>query len=393
MDESDGQAVVERTYDVGIKRRVGARQRAADYLYALLHSGKTRASGDIVVRHHRRQLDALRGIAVLAVMEYHFHSGFWTGHGAVRLFFVLSGFLITAILVEAGPPGLGTAESRRILRNFFARRILRIWPAYYAIVFVLFLINLQNFRSVAIWHAFFASNLLFSIRNDHIPWATAAWWSLSVEEQFYLVWPFLMLCRGMRLRRWVIAGAILLGCGWHLATLNDPRLGAYYLPPASLDALGAGAALALVRERLPQWQLLYLPVAGISAVATGIALFAGWPGQLYDLLSLPGMAAIVAGATVGFRGITGQVLNSRILQGIGRISYGVYLYHFVVLAVMLRLFGNNSFVAYPTWWRLLAVGGTAILVASISWQVLERPANELKRHFPMRPARPATIWH
>lgn len=74
----------------------------------------------------------------------------------------------------------------------------------------------------------------------------------------------------------------------------------------------------------------------------------------------------------------------RNLQRIGRISYGVYLYHFVVLALLLRLLGNNSFVAYPSWLRLFVAGSASILVASICWLIIERHANDLKRYFPMR---------
>ena len=341
-------------------------------------------ASNFVPEHHYRQLDALRGIAVVAVLDYHFHSGAWTGHAAVRLFFVLSGFLITAILTSINWPDQSLGGRWLNIRNFFLRRALRISPAYFLIIAILLVLNLDNIRRVALWHILFASNVLFSLQNQHVPWEAAAWWSVSVEEQFYLIWPLLMVLSSERFRSWIAIAAILIGCCWHVSTLFDDRLGAYYLPPASLDALGAGALLALSKSKFKRWRSYFMPVIATSVAATGFAIFMAWPAQIYDLLSLPGMVALVAGATVGFTGITGWFLNLRPLRGLGKISYGLYLYHFAVLAALLRLCGNDSFIAFPTWTRFLAAGSASVLVALLSWYFVERPTNRLKRYFPMR---------
>src|SRR4028118_400724 len=110
---------------------------------------------------YRPQLDALRGIAIVGVLESHFLSDGATGPLGVRLFFVLSGFLITNILLTIRLEGSVSGGTMRLMRNFLIRRALRIWPAYYLLITLLLITNAQDFRSVAVWHALFASNILF----------------------------------------------------------------------------------------------------------------------------------------------------------------------------------------------------------------------------------------
>src|SRR5262249_10402346 len=135
--------------------------------------------------------------------------------------------------------------------NFYARRALRIFPAYYTVVIVAYALDLDQVRSEAVWHLTYTSNFLFA-RQGYFSLATAHLWSLSVEEQFYLVWPFLILLVPWRLLLPLIAAILVGGIVFRvLGTLVLPMDGValYVLTPASLDALAAGALLAAVRLR------------------------------------------------------------------------------------------------------------------------------------------------
>jgi peptidoglycan/LPS O-acetylase OafA/YrhL len=332
-------------------------------------------------RHYKPQLDALRAIAVIAVLESHFNSAGWGGHAGVRLFFVLSGYLITSILLSAREARQDTISSRRVMINFYARRALRIWPAYYAVILFMSLANFVGFRSVAWWNALFLTNVNFALTNQMEPWVTAAWWSLSVEEQFYLVWPCLLLFSRAALIKPIVIATIVCGVLWHLYFYGDYSLASAYLPPASMDALGAGALLAVMADDLERWRKAFLPVIGVSIVLTSWTHLAGV--DLADLASLPGMMALVAGASIGFSGVIGRILESRILKEIGKISYGVYLFHNFVLAGLMKALPGISWLANYSWTRFAFAGSVTLIVASLSWHFLEKPANRLKRHFPM----------
>ncbi len=158
---------------------------------------------------HLDQLDTLRAFAVTAVLIRHFwpelQPGLDLGARGVHLFFVLSGFLITGILlrsralVEDSGRGTGLA-----IRRFYIRRFLRIFPIYYLVLAVTWALGFPDVRSGIVWHLAYGSNILFAIENQWPP-TTAHLWSLSVEEQFYLIWPLLMLLVPRRHLRTVIA--------------------------------------------------------------------------------------------------------------------------------------------------------------------------------------------
>src|SRR4051794_35296056 len=124
------------------------------------------------------------------------------GHLGVFLFFVISGYLITGILLRGRQRIVAGDGSRgQLLRSFYIRRTLRIWPAFYAVLAIAWLCDLTGLRDTIWWHATFTSNILFYIKNEWLPWPTAHLWSLSVEEQFYLLWPLLILSVPERAQR------------------------------------------------------------------------------------------------------------------------------------------------------------------------------------------------
>ncbi len=338
-------------------------------------------------RAYAPQLASLRGLAIIGVLYTHLYaSSSVLGHPGVSMFFVLSGFLITDILLLIKDDGQSAPAKWIGIRNFYIRRALRIWPLYFLLVGLAFAVDFQGIRSVSAWHALFASNILFAIRGEFIPWTTAAWWSLSVVEQFYLLWPLAIMLVDRRAIPWLIAGLIFSGltfqAGMFLAGGISPA--GRLLLPASMHHLGAGALLAWVwrrDQRFPRW----LTPLGIAAVVVSL-LVRQMPdgGRFADSVAVIAMAALVAAAFVGVRGPIGWLLDLAPLQFLGRISFGVYLTHGFVAWGLFRI--AASFPAFshrgPT---VFAVGSAiSIMIASASWIGLEAPINRLKRYFPYR---------
>jgi peptidoglycan/LPS O-acetylase OafA/YrhL len=338
-------------------------------------------------RAYAPQLSALRGLAIIGVLYTHLYaSSSVLGHPGVGLFFVLSGFLITDILLSIKEDGQPAPAKWLGIRNFHIRRALRIWPLYFLLVGLAVAVDFQGMRSVAAWHALFASNILFAIRGAYIPWTTAAWWTLSVVEQFYLLWPFAIMLLDRRAIPWLIAGLIVSGLAFQAAMfaagLVSPA--ASLLLPASFHSLGAGALLAWVwrrDQRFPDW----LPSLGIVAALASL-LVRQFPdgGWIADSVAVIAMAALVAVAFVGARGPIGWLLDLAPLQFLGRISFGVYLVHGFVAWALFRI--AASFPAFSHPGPLVFVVGSAIsiVIATASWIGLEAPINRLKRRFPYR---------
>ena len=329
------------------------------------------------------QLDALRAISILMVLYSHYwDDGSIAGSVGVRVFFVLSGFLITDILLSARAADRALTTPPRHLLNFFVRRALRLWPAYFLVLGVLLAANTHNIRSVAPWHLFFASNILFALRNDYVPWVTAAWWSLSVEEQFYVIWPFLILLPPRNWLKWLVGAVIVLGTSWHIAMarIGNDDFSAYFLLPASLDALAAGAALALAWKRVALRSLYIVGALSLLPIAALVRIGSfGWETEAFSVVT---MTALVAACAQGIKGRIGSALEWRPLRLLGRISYGVYLYHLIVLAIYLRLFARFGAHVGPL--AFVVCGLSVIALATVSWVLVERPINGLKRRFPLR---------
>jgi peptidoglycan/LPS O-acetylase OafA/YrhL len=366
-------------------------------------------------------LDGLRGTAIALVLGYHslllpaaasigdrvYARVAGLGWSGVDLFFVLSGFLVTGIL----------QDSRRGIdfRNFYARRFLRIFPPYYA--FLLLRLLLMRTGALAQLPALDGKDLfyLFSyLTNVALAFQLSTpeaytfdlgiFWSLAVEEQFYLVWPLLAWGFGPKAFKRVVcalffaAGAVRIT----LLSLGSGFAAAYMLTPCRMDALGAGALVALlVREPIDQKRLrrgarvvLLACATGLAAIvlgtrspsaatwameAVGYSLFAGAYASLLLLL--------VAGAEG--RAIV-RVFRSPPLVALGRRSYAMYLVHATIVAETAHWFRAHG--------EALSIGGSRLPVqlvfttfvffttytaAVVSWHLLERHCMSLKRFFPL----------
>ena len=351
------------------------------------------------MRHKIPQLDAVRGLAALIVVMHNinlkyplpfvprlFNDG-WMG---VDLFFVLSGFLITGILFDTRP-------SEAYFKNFYARRCLRIWPLYYALLIFMFIL-VPHFRPSdahmifeprsSPWWAYplFLQNFLVPIPTMAVG-ALAVTWSLAIEEQFYLVWPLIVrFCNARRLR-FITVAVICLSPGLRY------YLSAYHVIIYSnvfcrLDGLMAGALLSLLvrdREFIP---VSFLRRAWILfVVAALLALISQKLNATWIVFSFTALASV---AFVYLAMFSPQpwfqaVLHNRFLIFTGTISYGLYLLHKIPvdLAQSLHL-DRYPGLAFPV------IFAAAFLLAFLSWNLLEKPFLGLKRFFRSAPSAPDT---
>jgi peptidoglycan/LPS O-acetylase OafA/YrhL len=355
------------------------------------------------VKHERlEQLDALRAIAVLMVMYAHwmpskFIPNFLSpGGSGVSLFFVLSGYLITGILLSAGEK-IGNGSRTVVIKSFVTRRALRIFPIYYLFIGASWLLSVGAFAKSTKWHMLFLTN--FEVYHGQaFPAGGGHLWTLSVEEQFYLLWPWLVLYvfpRGYLLK---VLGAILavaiLVRFYALPVALIKENYAFVLPLPAFDALVVGAILALVsadKRKLERFLFFCKYVALPVCLATCVLYERGFGSTIQVALlyqvALPFVfAMIIASAANGFGGLTGQILSSRPLVSIGTISYGLYLYHACVPAILAYavVTGRLPKAILETSPLLLFITCLSItlLMGYASWFIIERPINAIKEYFP-----------
>jgi peptidoglycan/LPS O-acetylase OafA/YrhL len=302
----------------------------------------------------------------------------------VRLFFVISGFLITGILLRSRDQVEASGQSPLFaLRSFYIRRFLRIFPIYYLALLVAWVANVGPARQTLFWHLTYLSNIYTTLTGD-VPGALAPYWTLAVEEQFYLVWPWLLLFLPRKYLLPAILTTIVLGpavrMGGILLDVTPLRVGR--LPFACLDTLGLGSLLALASQSpsaapklLKHLLRLSLPV-GIPLFAVSLLVhvsdfnhlsipFPSWTGKLSVVTFDLGLALLsvrlVAAAVAGFRGAIGSMLNLPALVYLGGISYGIYVYH--VFAQILVLGHLRELPHLPP----VSLALLAIVLGGASW--------------------------
>lgn len=325
------------------------------------------------------QLDALRAFAALAVIYSHATSypGHALGAYGVTLFFVLSGFLITGILLGARKLRESGESLGLILRQFYARRSLRIFPLYYFVLFVLVAVGYGPARQGLGWLATYLGDFYLPHRPES---AVSHFWSLAVEEQFYLLWPWAIL---LLPRAWLprLAGTLIVVAplyrvwGW---AHGVPQGVLWTSPIASAEALAIGGLLAMAGPTREVRR--FLLITGFAALALGMICRVRLPDGPQPLWSMgPALlsAWLVARAALGVGGMPGRVLSFPPLLWIGTISYGVYVYHLPLLMCWQRI-GPHA----PGWLTFLVISGATIGVAAASWYLFERPISALKRYFP-----------
>jgi peptidoglycan/LPS O-acetylase OafA/YrhL len=358
---------------------------------------------------HIPALDGLRGLAILLVVVFHFtvraegsgtlrrvllhlSAAGWVG---VDLFFVLSGFLITSILLDA-------KGSDGYFRNFYMRRVLRIFPLYYGTLFVAFAI-------VPLFHP-------VAVRNQWALWAYLAnfypakdsafthFWSLAVEEQFYLVWPAVVLLLG---RREMIAF-----CGVVIATALACRVGrvlnhkdaelTYYMIHCRMDSLAVGGLLALSAHGPAGMTALAKPAKWVGSIALlllgGIYVYQhgyfGYNAPLvqtigHTLLGLFFGSLLVLTVLASRPSVLGRAFNGTTLRFFGKYSYGIYVIHGLLHPWLNSYFPLKAMpkggLFYAAWGGRILLGAAISTAAAVAiWHAYEKHFLKLKRFFEYR---------
>ena len=323
---------------------------------------------------YRPEIDGLRAIAVLAVVLYHAGVG-GAGFVGVDVFFVISGYLITALLLAESRGAGGGID----LVAFYGRRVRRIVPAATVVVLAVVAMSQVLLPASQQVHAdqSAAASLLF-VANHFFQFTSGGYfdpsaeempllhmWTLSVEEQFYLVWPLLLVLAMRRgsPRPWVaIAGLGLLSFLFaEFLMASDPEA-AFYLMPARFWELAAGGLVAAMSaRRVPAWVLSLGLLVTLGACAWPVAHFPG-------LGAMPAVAgsALVLGAVHG--GATNAFLRWKPMVGLGLVSYGLYLWHWPLLALH-----RATSIGEPGLGMRLALCAIAVLLSIATYRYVEQP--------------------
>ena len=393
-----------------------------DVQTALAERAEGRTSGlaeSAVTGRHLPALNGLRGVAVIGVVAYHLQLG-WArgGYLGVDLFFVLSGFLITTLLLEEW-----VGSGRISLGAFWGRRARRLLPALFLVVVALAvylvlnglwggpgangLVDLSGLRGDAIstllyvnnWHSIFVHQSYFAQFSTPSPLQHT--WSLAIEEQFYLVWPLVLLVLFRFGRRgWRRAGVTLaVGLGILSSVLmavlftpgTDPSR-VYYGTDTRLFDLMAGATIAFVAAARPQPNARARRTLHLAAPLAGVALLVFWVTAGYTTGVRAGMptnfmfeggflvCAALAGVVVADTrlvqaGGLGRGLAWRPLHFVGTISYGIYLWHWPVIVYL-----NGARTGLSSWPLDLLRVGVTLSLSTASYYLVERPIRLARLH-------------
>ncbi len=362
----------------------------------------------------------MRGIAILMVMMGHFWLGStpatdagrafsgivengWIG---VDLFFVLSGFLITGILLDA-------KGSQGYFRNFYARRALRIFPLYYGFLFMWFFVLPVVFSIppeapyaadgvTQLWFWGYLSNFLSVFTNFETPHGLNHFWSLAIEEQFYLIWPAVVLLVSNRTLRIVCLTMMPVGLLFRLwlISLDQGHTAAYVLLPARMGTLAVGAWLASAMRdpSLRVWVNAYASRFLLGSVAVLLALnlpdlrMEGHEVAMqtlgFPMLAIFGASLIVFALHNDNRWYQ-RFFETRGLGFFGKYSYGMYVMHLPIVVMFEVLgFGVSTLprVGRSDLFGAVVFSATAmlatVLAAYLSWHLFEKRFLLLKRHFP-----------
>ena len=385
-------------------------------------------------RRHIAALDGIRGIAILLVLYRHLWRVLFNGSMmrldaiffdipgvgwiGVDLFFVLSGFLITGILIDA-------KDGARYFRNFYARRFLRIFPLYYGFLFVLIVVlpfipalrnnyGLEGVQHYQLWYWTYLQNLLGPLRlfsNTGNLWAGHLW-SLAIEEQFYVLWPAVVFLCSRRTLTWVCIACVVGAPLLRFVTIESemPRfsntLATLTFMPARVDTLAAGALVAIA-WREPLTFSRYVRPAKVIAIAALIivTVYALSVGDL-DSFDLRTQQVTFSTLALGFAAFLILVLAAPptswlqracthpVLGFFGRYSYGLYVIHFPIATQLaararthdlIRTVGGSEIPAHIVF--MLVTGGLSVAAAWLSWHLYESQFLKLKRYFRYQGAR------
>ncbi|MCU4165564.1 acyltransferase family protein [Carboxylicivirga caseinilyticus] len=346
------------------------------------------------------ELESLRALAVLMVLMAHFIPKnsiyyvpyMWYG---VDLFFTISGFLITSILLKAK---LNKKEKNgRLLKNFYIRRALRLFPIYY--LFIMFFYLAKHLGNLHMWNddynfyffTYFQNLYFFKIGNFNSLFSHL--WSLGVEEQFYLIWPFLILFLPKKVLPFFFSGIIVLSLGLNTIYSTTPMF--RNLTFANFHTLGIGALFAFYHVHKQDSQLFKAIVKNrtlITAILLPIMIlvltqshYLGYTAPfILELFLALTTVSFVLTATYGWQWGINKVTHHRALMHIGKISYGIYLFHLPLPAltkVLVQKTTGFELNFKDDLWSFVVFTIMTIVLAHVSFRFIETPFLKLKTNF------------
>ncbi len=345
------------------------------------------------------QLDGLRALALVFVLIHHFGGPFLNhlnlGPFGVRFFFVVSGFLITRILlktrdqVDAGTVAWGSA-----VLNFQARRLTRTLPIYWLCLLLAAALGIPPVRESLLWTLTFLTNFYIS-HIGYFPATISHFWTLAVQEQFYFFWPFFILLLPRSWLRPGLAALMLIPLifRYWCITTEASYLVRWFNLLGNLDTFAMGAVLAFVSLKQPgliEQRTTRLWTGGIALGAVLVALYlrslpADQPITIFiELLESASMGWLIACSVTGFHGAIGRALSWSPLTYLGQISYGIYIYHVLISILLKPVFDHFGFGGLDTAAIAVRFGvltGVAIVVAHLSWEYIEQPIFKFRERF------------
>lgn len=341
--------------------------------------------------NYRPDIDGIRAVAILSVVLFHARvPGIPGGFVGVDIFFVISGFLI------GGHIHSDLQKKRFSFLEFYKRRAKRILPPLFAVLAVLmsvafFLMSPYEFRrlsSRALAAVLSLANILFWKKTSYFePMRESEpllmTWSLGVEEQFYVVIPFLLLLLFRSCRKYLlpaIAGVLIASFAWSAFQISRHPVACFYMLPSRAWELAVGVMLAVSRNGMSNWRWLtstrianLLSVCGILLIVLSCCLFGNstpYPGPLAAVPTLGAALLIVSGASF----LNHQILGSAVLSYVGRVSYSWYLWHWPLLACLRLCIGDNLPMS-------MALGALlfSFLLAVLSYHFVETPMRASRR--------------
>lgn len=346
------------------------------------------------MQEYFKQLDALRFYSVFTVIlshffvfpldSFNFFSLMYKYLPGVPIFFCISGFLITLILLKARKK----SSTKKIIKNFYIRRFFRIFPIYYLTIITLFIVNYGgSYRHDFIWDFFYLSNVHMSLYGDFGRFIAPHFWSLSVEEQFYLFWPVLLLLSNNKTYLYCVSSITpLLGL---LGFLYFKLSFGSSITIAPLIYLGSGTMLAVL------WIYNKQTLVSIEKYLGGIILifilfiflhsYLKWfiPEPYVLVLKVLLIPIIVLKFSLGIKNIMLQkIIEFPFIIYLGKISYGLYIFHlfaiipatFIKKILYLEILDN-------AWFMMCFKILITILIASLSWKLIEKPINSWKEKY------------
>ncbi len=356
---------------------------------------------------HIVQLDGLRFFAVLMVMIAHWLQWQWSNPllvnmpfvNGVTLFFVLSGFLISRILFVNRDECIAEKISKfHLIKSFYLRRFFRIFPIYYLLIIALFFFNYKNTQEIFPWLVTYTSNWYQSINNVYLG-EYSHFWSLAVEEQFYLFWPFCILFvkPSKSINLILIFILIAIAVRVYLFVFVGKWMATAYSTFSCMDSLGIGALLAYINlykkdlfKKIARISNLYI-LGGfyITGLFVQDYFHLYWYKEIFGVFVFSLVAGIVIAISSqnGFKSWAKYILELKFISYSGRISYGMYVYHVFVATLFFYFMNRFDLSLNNKYLMFVFLYFITFYISHLSWKYIESPINNLKKKVPYLPKR------